>query len=659
MKQLLWIFFLSILSISFIVAQTIERPKKEIPLITEPVAELSNAEGWMLQNNGEWVSSKNQIPFKNYSDNKRRGGMFNLGKENFDLISVRSITIDEVVYSILLVYFQQGEYQFPLLRENWDQYNAVTYYVFDEQKWSRIFPDSITFNKPYAVNTELVCQGTIADFNERTYLFDIENHIRQAIYQQDISITTMIFAAFPISIRGEKFFRFKFYQTINKREIFIKYLLERNWPKLFGTFYYEIDLEYFTEFFNNINVIDKKRINEPTYFTHFLKSGIEKFNKKEFKSSVQSLTKALMVNPPDSALISILYWRGKAKLELNVFDEAFEDLDSAVNIKPNTDLEKETWIAAHYERGNAYNGRHEYQNACEDWNFALQNGYRNAFEQIRKFCGKISDDGNLTINIQKSERLFQKALEQFEKENYFKALNLFQKSWLNNHLTMNFKIPYYIGFSRYNLGDYVRSLDEFDMAVNMKPDPISPDFDFWPNTLVQRGLAWQKIGYDYEACQDWFEAKKIDNDIADGLYETYCTEFDFDFFDKAIIKANDEEKAFASYNSGDFENAVKYLNHTIAASRDSSEIRLFNYRAKARHKLGDFTGAIEDFTTVLKNIPNEGDTEIRRFNILFNRGVSKFFAGYLDDACADWQSAVEEGLTDVNAFEYINTFCKP
>lgn len=659
MKQLLCFFFLSLIVISGVFSQTIERPKKEISLITEPVAELAEAEGWMLQNNGEWVSSKNKIPFKNYADNKKRGGLYSLGRENFDLISVRSITIDEVVYSIFLVYFQKGEYQFPLLQENWRQYNSVAYYVFDEQVWPRIFPDSIVFNKPYAVNTDLLCQGTIVDFNEGTYLFDIENHIRQSIYQQDVSITTMIFAAFPINIRGEKYFRFKLYESINKREMYVKFLLERNWPKLFQTFYYEIELADFEAFYNNLQVINQSRINDPSYYAYFLNNGIEKFNKGEFKSSVQSFTKALMVNPADTALIPIYYWRGKSKLALNVFDEAFEDLDYAISLEPKTSSEKNIWLAAHYERGNAFNGQHEYQKACEDWNFALQNGLREAFDKIKAYCGKVSEDGSLAINIKKSERFFDRALQQFNREKYLNAMTLFEKAWRNNHLTRNFKIPYYIGLSRYNLGDYVRSIDDFDKAVSMQPDPAAPDFGFWQNSLIQRGFAWQKIGYEYEACQDWHQAKQLGNDTAASLLETYCLAFDFSSVEQNTQITNTVEMAISYYQTGNFEEAIELLSRQIAAANDTSNSELFNYRAKAKHKTGDFDGAIEDFSIVINHTNKDAGGATRRAGAIFNRGVSKFFAGYLDEACADWQKAIEEGLQDVNAFEYVDTYCKP
>jgi hypothetical protein len=111
-------------------AQSPERPRKEIPLITNVISTIDKAEGWMLQNNGEWVSAKNKIPFKNYADNKRKSGKYSLGQQNFDHVDLRAITINNTIYSILLIYAQTGTYEFPVLEEKWDQYNTLTYYVF-------------------------------------------------------------------------------------------------------------------------------------------------------------------------------------------------------------------------------------------------------------------------------------------------------------------------------------------------------------------------------------------------------------------------------------------------------------------------------------------------------------------------------------------------
>ncbi len=657
MKQGLWFTTFLLFCTVSLFGQSPERPKKEIPLITEVISKLKKAEGWMLQNNGEWISAQNKIPFRDYKSNRRKTGKYNLGKENFTELTVRTIIVSNVVYSIILVYFQGGNYEFPVLLENWKTYKAVTYYVFKEYKWNWIFPDSVVFNKPYAVNTDIICNGTIIDFNEKSYLFDIENHIRQTLYQQDESTTNLIVAAYPVKIRDKEFFRFKFYETINKPEIYIKYLLEYNWGKLFRNFYFEIDFSIFKEFVNKIGVIDPNKLNDPTYYLYFLNNGISKFENEEYKSALQSFTKATYVYPPDTAMISILLWRGKAKLNLNSFGGALADFDSAIVQTPTTDTEKQDWLAAHYERGNAHHAMHEYLKACEDWSYALQNGYGEAYQKIKKECGKASNEMTININIEKSEKYYSRAMKMYRKSEYLKALLLFEKSWKNNPISLDFTTPYYIGMCRYNLRDYVRSIDEFDHAADLAPDEFSNVYDDWLDVFVRRGKSWQKIGFNQYACEDWKFAEKSGNPNATELLENFCWEFNFQSTTTTQGNAISIDEGINDYETGNYEDALLTLNDLIQNSSGDSNILLYTYRGSTRHKLKDYNGAIEDFNKAIEiGVGNQQYLD-EWLNAFFNRGVSKYFLGDTVGACQDWKKAIELGLNNVSALENISIFC--
>lgn len=638
--------------------QSPERPRKEIPLITDVISSFDEAEGWMLQNNGEWISGKNQIPFKDYALNKRKTGRYNLGKANFDHIDLRAITINDVIYSVLLIYGKDGQYEFPVLEENWKEFNTLTYYVFKESKWNYIFPDSVVFNVPYAVNTDLIVNGVLVDYNEETYLFEIENQTRQAIYQQTEGNTNMVFAAYPVKIREKQFFRFKLYETINKREIFVKYLLPYNRDKLFRTFYYEVDFDKFETFVNNIGLIDEKKIGAPGYYAKFITLGKHKFDEEEYRSALQLFVKASMVAPPDSAMISIFYWKGKAKLMLNSAMEALEDFDSAINRTPKTIRAKNDWTAAHFERGHAYYAIHEYAKACEDYNFALQNGIGEAFEQIKKNCGRGSNGMTHPINIRKSDKYFERALKKYKDENYLKALHYFEKSWKYNYLSKDFKLPFYVGMSRYHLGDFVRSIDEFDLAAALAPETFSNDFDTWTDVYVMRGRAWHEIGYPENACSDWQKAKALGNIDGESLLLIHCPDYETE---KQKIKPTDKitpDDAFKLADDGEYEKALEALNILDGSISDELKIKYYVYRGAARHKAGDYQGAIADFTRAIdQDVKNSAYTN-QWIDAYFNRGVSKYSAGDIAGACADWQKALDLGLMDLDALEYVSTHCK-
>ncbi len=639
-----------------LIGQSPERPRKEIPLITDVISTLDKAEGWMLQNNGEWISGKNQIPYKNYAHNKSKAGRYSLGKENFDHISLRSITINNVIYSILLIYGEDGEYEFPVLEEKWNDYKTLTYYVFEESKWNYIFPDSVAYNVPYAVNTNLVVNGTLVDYNDETYLFEIENQTRQAIYQQTENNTNMVFAAYPVKIRDKTYFRFKIYETINKREIYVKYLLPYNRDKLFKTFYYEVVFKDFAAFVDNIGLIDNSRIDDPGYYTEFIKQGKRKYDKKEYRSALQLFVKASMVNPPDSAMITIFLWKGKAKLKLNSGREALEDFDSAIKRKPMTMKAKADWLSSHFERGNAYYSIHEYPKACGDWNFALQNGISEAFEKIKKNCDRGSGGMMRPINIEKSAKYFDRAIKKYKEKNYLDALHLFEKSWQYNYLSKDFRLPFYVGMSRYNLGDYVRSIDEFDQAASLVPETFSNDFDTWTDVFVIRGRVWKKIGYPENACHDWHKARELGNVDGESLLLIHCP--DYEPVKENTSSQTSLEEALKTANEGDYVNALEALNNLEDKIPDKEKILYFAYRGSAKHHTGDYMGAIADFTKAIEQDVENSAYAPEWINAHFNRGMAKFATGDKADACRDWQKAIDLGLKDLDALEYIYTHCR-
>lgn len=659
MKYIHYIILALILSSTFLFGQSPERPKKEIPLITDVVASINKAQGWMLQNNGEWISAQNKILFKNYSQNKRKGGKYGLGHDNFDNIDIRSITINNMVYSILIIYSQGGTYEFPVLEEGWNSYKMLTYYAFKEAKWNEMFPDSIVFNKPYAINMDVICTDEIVDYNEESYLFEIENHIRQAIYQQEQNNTNLIFAAYPVKIRDDHFFRFKFYETINKPEIYVKYLLEYNWEKLFRNYYYETDFEHFATFVRRIAVIDPSKINSPDYYLHFIKLGIDKFKEQEYRSALQNFIKASMVNPPDTVLISIALWKGKCKINLRSFNEAIEDFNQAIAMNPISNAGKNDWILAHFERGVAYNATHDYQNACEDWNFALQNGVNEAYEMIKKHCGKVSGNMSKAVNIEKSNKYFRQGIKKFKKGDHLKALHLFESSWENNTLSLDYKLPYYIGMCRYHLGDFVRSIDEFNLASTMSPDTFAPSYSNWTETFVMRGHAWQKIGFEELACENWNKALTLGNSNALNLINSFCENYQPETEKKHSNTKSTLDEGIAQSEAGNFAETISILNQVEENGIDSSHILLFSTRGNAKIKTGDYKGAINDFsraieTGTVKNTPYY----IVWINSHFNRGVAKYLSGDLQGACRDWKQATELGLSDPSALESIQTYCE-
>jgi len=627
------------------IGQSPERQKKQSSMVSEVISELKKATGWTLQNNGEWTSSQNKIPFFDFKQNKLRRGKFSLGRDNFNKIEIRQIVVEKIIYSILITHFDVGEYEFPILEQNWKEYNALTYYVFKEDRWNLVFPDSITFNKPYAINMRLLISGDIKEYNDKTYLFEIEAAIHKAIYLQEKSIINLIIAAFPVDIHGEKFFRFKFYETINKTEIYIKFLLKHNWVKLFQNYYWEVPFQDFTRFINNIGVIDPAQINNKHYYKYFLQRGIKMYGEGDYVIALQSFTKAAMVNPPDSTLLSIFYWKGKTKLALKVFEEAIVDFDSAINRIPKGPNEYTNWKNAHFEIGNAYYNMGNYVKACANWQKAAEFGISKVEKVIKKNCNKGGSGFPYTVNVDKAEKFFRKAVVKYERQKYVKALSLFEKSWHYNPTTSDYRLPFYIGKCKFNLGNYVTSVENFDQAYQMKPEGSTTESSGWSDILIWRGKAWQLTGYLKNACNDWNEAKSYGNSGTTELLEAFCADLppsistekkkEQDYFDLGMVK----------YDAGAYDSAVYYFNRAIETNT-APQLPYYTYRASAKHKLSNFSEAVDDFTIAIKMAPVADEYRQDWIRAYYNRGISRYFNGDIEDACNDWKQAYLLGLSE-------------
>lgn len=640
--------------------QQLERPKKQASLISEIVSQIDKATGWTLQNNGAWISAQNKIPFKEYSLNRISKGRYLLGIENFTSIEIRQVIVLDQIYSILIVKYLDGNYEFPILEQNWTGFEALKYYVFNQNRWNKILPASPEFNQPYAVNMNLLCSGIMPNYNEKTYLFEIENQIQKAVFQREVSVSNMIFAVYPIEIGDEKIVRFKFYETLNKKELYVKYLLNYNWEKLFKSHYYEIKFTDLKSFIDDIFVIDPKRLADVNYYITFLEGGIRNFKKEKYVTASQNFTKALMVHPPDTAKNSILLWRGKAYQILKLFDNAKADFNTIINDStvtyPNSELLKQVY----HLRGSCNYSLYDYNQACKDWQRAAELGSEQAMKSLKKNCGKNGDSTVVLSDQNKANHYFEMAMEKYVDGKYLKSLFLFEDAWKYNPEHNDFRIPYYIGVCRYNTNDFVRAIDDFEKAIGMKPDESSKDFDLWIDAFVMRGRAWQSINYDWQACSDWQKARQLGSIDVLEFIDKYCTKSQETPVQTpiSIVPNKQLETGIISFENGDFEKSITALTAALENCTEEESFTIYNFRASAKHKIHDYQGAVADFSKAIEKRPSNQKYFTDWYRSWFNRGISKYFMSDYKGACADWQQAIEMGLEDIEALYYYNNYCE-
>ena len=132
------------------------RSMAELPMISETRSLLELSTGWTLQDNGEWFSAQNLIPWKVPDYNKSSKGSYRLGKENFINLEIRDVLVNNEMYAVFIIRFRTGWYEFPMLMESWHKQTGITYFVCKLPKLQAVIPEKMEFNKPYIQNLDVL-----------------------------------------------------------------------------------------------------------------------------------------------------------------------------------------------------------------------------------------------------------------------------------------------------------------------------------------------------------------------------------------------------------------------------------------------------------------------------------------------------------------------
>ena len=93
-----------------------DRKNAKLPVIQNQIlASLTNATGWLLKDDGQWISRKNRIPFKieNQFKSLIDYEFYALGdnQQNFISYEIRNIEIKDTLNYILIKKFKDGYYK--------------------------------------------------------------------------------------------------------------------------------------------------------------------------------------------------------------------------------------------------------------------------------------------------------------------------------------------------------------------------------------------------------------------------------------------------------------------------------------------------------------------------------------------------------------------
>ena len=75
-------------------------------------SEIINLKGWAKQDNGNWLSAPNRIPFTDERTNKSSGGERKLGQDNMIALQLRKVMVGNKQYNVMVKKYYDGEYEF-------------------------------------------------------------------------------------------------------------------------------------------------------------------------------------------------------------------------------------------------------------------------------------------------------------------------------------------------------------------------------------------------------------------------------------------------------------------------------------------------------------------------------------------------------------------
>ncbi|TRW22524.1 hypothetical protein FMM05_16725 [Flavobacterium zepuense] len=143
---------------------------------------LTEATGWIKNDDGKWVSRKNKIPankieeFKSLIDYEADG--LGENRENFIYIEHRNIKIADSSYTILIKKFKDGYYKYESISQGWVPQNSLIYYVFKTSELDKL--KNLEADKTHAIKIKTIYSNFILYLDPKSSL----NTVAKDLYKK-------------------------------------------------------------------------------------------------------------------------------------------------------------------------------------------------------------------------------------------------------------------------------------------------------------------------------------------------------------------------------------------------------------------------------------------------------------------------------------------
>lgn len=188
----------------------------------------------------------------------------------------------------------------------------------------------------------------------------------------------------------------------------------------------------------------------------------------------------------------------------------------------------------------------------------------------------------------------------------------------------NFKAVFGVGLMLQRLGQHTDALAAFARLLEMHPR--------LPEAYYSRALSLQGLSRYEDALNDLNIALDLRTDYLDATYARGVCLKKLNRYEEALVAYSrilahkpyppaSHGRATVRYALGDYAGAIADFSDYLAAGNDSYDVRLL--RGLAFHRIGRHAEAVDDLTCAITYCPDVGSTYIRRWQVFKDLGDDK------------------------------------
>ncbi|WP_286746340.1 tetratricopeptide repeat protein [Roseivirga sp. UBA1976] len=351
---------------------------------------------------------------------------------------------------------------------------------------------------------------------------------------------------------------------------------------------------------------EKSKTSEPSPIQILFEEGVSLLGEKKYDDAIKKFNKALEINANDNI---VLNRRGLAKLYSGDTYGAIADFGRAMELADST------------EYPTLYN------------NLGLAKYYLGDYKGARADYEKALAADSFNINYNQNMGLLMFRFDDYEGVDKYYSRAIAIDSTVG-------KSYYHRAIGRAELGKYEEAYADYVKAGELGVDLA--EYHNYKAVTLYRLERYSEAG---EAVQAAIERDSTNNQYYYNLAEIYEVNEEYN---KAVEQYNHllrrdstlhrvyAARALAYWELSLMKAARADIDKAISMSPESAVY--YDYRAYIKEEAGDYTGAIEDYTSSL-NLEQDA-------NIYYRRGLAKINISNKFDACTDFKKAAELGNED-------------